>query len=64
MPLYNITLKLDTFFHPSYKGTFLQVKKAVLEPQVSSAFAITYFCNHCNEGDQFKVNMGEKKINF
>ena len=22
--------------------------KAVLEPQVSPAFAITYFCNHCN----------------
>ena len=24
------------------------VYKAVLEPQVSPAFAITYFCNHCN----------------
>ena len=22
--------------------------KAVLEPRVSPAFAITYFCNHCN----------------
>ena len=22
--------------------------KAVLEPSVSPAFAITYFCNHCN----------------
>ena len=24
------------------------VNKAVLEPRVSPAFAITYFCNHCN----------------
>ena len=24
------------------------VHKAVLEPRVSPAFAITYFCNHCN----------------
>ena len=26
----------------------LSIKKAVLEPRVSPAFAITYFCNHCN----------------
>ena len=25
-----------------------QLNKAVLEPRVSPAFAITYFCNHCN----------------
>ena len=24
------------------------INKAVLEPRVSPAFAITYFCNHCN----------------
>ena len=31
-------------------GYLIQVSfnKAVLEPQVSPAFAITYFCNHCN----------------
>ena len=28
-------------------GPLLQ-DKAVLEPRVSAAFAITYFCNHCN----------------
>ena len=29
---------------------YITVKKhkAVLEPRVSPAFAITYFCNHCN----------------
>ena len=25
-----------------------EYNKAVLEPRVSPAFAITYFCNHCN----------------
>ena len=24
------------------------IHKAVLEPRVSPAFAITHFCNHCN----------------
>ena len=28
--------------------TFALKNKAVLEPCVSPAFAITYFCNHCN----------------
>ena len=26
----------------------LRENKGVLEPRVSPAFAITYFCNHCN----------------
>ena len=30
--------------------------KAVLEPQVSPAFAITYFCNHCNIKLDLKKN--------
>ena len=31
-----------------YIGLLEQFNKAVLEPSVSPAFAITYFCNHCN----------------
>ena len=30
------------------KHVSILVNKAVLEPRVSPAFAITYFCNHCN----------------
>ena len=37
---------------PGIKVTEIQtvcnINKAVLEPRVSPAFAITYFCNHCN----------------
>ena len=29
-------------------SSFNYLNKAVLEPRVSPAFAITYFCNHCN----------------
>ena len=34
--------------HLRNHGYFNYRNKAVLEPQVSPAFAITYFCNHCN----------------
>ena len=41
---------------PEYKYITMHINKtnktkqnkAVLEPRVSPAFAITYFCNHCN----------------
>ena len=31
-----------------WRRPYLKNNKAVLEPRVSPAFAITYFCNHCN----------------
>ena len=42
--------KLDEFYQMCCVNTTAVVSenKAVLEPQVSPAFAITYFCNHCN----------------
>ena len=45
-----LRVELDVIFekyvHVTQMGTNLN--KAVLEPRVSPAFAITYFCNHCN----------------
>ena len=50
-----IPLKLKLTFIPCKKAkytVYMQISsitnKAVLEPRVSPAFAITYFCNHCN----------------
>ena len=41
---------LYTSFKPLLKCKQVDnnLNKAVLEPRVSPAFAITYFCNHCN----------------
>ena len=36
------------FFFYLFIYFFVNLNKAVLEPSVSPAFAITYFCNHCN----------------
>ena len=33
---------------PMINSNTLIINKVVLEPRVSPAFAITYFCNHCN----------------
>ena len=40
--------KLKIKYKRGSLGTCLWNNKAVLEPGVSPAFAITYFCNHCN----------------
>ena len=37
-----------TLFGMYFKKSAKTNNKAVLEPRVSPAFAITYFCNHCN----------------
>ena len=39
--------QLPVQYHPVFLITTLN-NKAVLEPRVSPAFAITHFCNHCN----------------
>ena len=37
-------------------------KKAVLEPRVSPAFAITYFCNHCNIRFENLKNLNRRSL--
>ena len=45
------------------KGMFFKlINKAVLEPWVSPAFAITYFCNHCNINFDPKPQLEPKVI--
>ena len=40
--------KKNTFYWKKNHTLLFFTYKAVLEPRVSPAFAITYFCNHCN----------------
>ena len=52
-PSFNICSFLrqsDSWLFPSQFVSIVEIKldKAFLEPRVSPAFAITYFCNHCN----------------
>ena len=44
----DLTHVLRTKVWKKYLGVKTTLNKAVLEPRVSPAFAITYFCNHCN----------------
>ena len=39
---------LGSVYQETYWWHWKNPDKAVLEPRVSPAFAITYFCNHCN----------------
>ena len=48
---YHLSETKAKYFSKQWYLSFLSlinIDKAVLEPRVSPAFAITYFCNHCN----------------